>query len=130
MTWERFIPAYSPLLPAPYWEPALGFRWCPAAQWVTQGGVSKGDGTTLRIGWPREGLCHPGVCGGADKTLLFLTNCVGRVRHGLLGGTRGAAGHRILQEQSHLFSSDLGGVTPVSQTEIPHSSPAVVVMKA
>lgn len=34
------------------------------------------------------------------------------------------------RRHSHHFSSDLGGVTPVSQTEIPHSTPAVVVMKA
>lgn len=90
--------AYSPLLPAPYWEPALVFRCCPAVQGLTQGGVSKGDGATLHIGWPREGLCHARVDAGADKTLLFLTDCAGRVRCWLLGGMRDAVGHGICQE--------------------------------
>lgn len=56
------------------------------------------DGDTLHIGWLREGLCHPRVDSGADKTLLFLTDCVGRVRCWLLKGMWDAAGNGICQE--------------------------------
>lgn len=87
--------------------------------------MSKGDGATLLMGGPREGICHPGVDAGPDKTLLFITDCVGRVgagsweEHGMLWGMGFA------RRQIHQLSSDPDGVTPVSQAEIPHSIPTV-----
>lgn len=118
MTWEHFTQAltYSTLLPLPYWGPALGLRCCPGAQWLTQGGVNQGDGATLRVGWPREGLCHPGVDTGAGKTLLFLMDCAGSWQ-----------GCEMCQEAEPSVPSGPSGVTPVPQTEIPPSIPNVVV---
>lgn len=43
-------PARSPLLSAPYWQHALGFRHCPGVQWLTQEGVRCGDRAALHIG--------------------------------------------------------------------------------